>query len=166
MSEQKNSVYEAMLSYLESNKGNSRVMANLRCGLSEATEMYAWPHLALFCSLKDNVQYASLRTVAGLYATHPQQVWGRNVGDVCRLIQKENDEMTDGNDPMERRFLQLLDSDQTEICSRVVRIVIYAKSKGIGLDYAMLGKDLRNWNDSVRRNWANAFWMSTDGSGK
>ena len=56
---------------------------------------------------------------------------------------------------------QLLDSDSGEICERVIRIVLYAKSKDIPVDYKMLGRDLLYWGDSVRRRWAQDFWSGS-----
>ena len=111
---------------------------------------------------------------------------GSNMGYTCRLLCRDDEEKNlsvnlegiqsgvpeelvaadpfrDG--PMARRLKFLLDADPhdiREICFRVIRIVLYAKSKKITVNYETLGYDLLQWNaeeaDKVRRRWARAFW--------
>ena len=59
---------------------------------------------------------------------------------------------------MTRRFQHLLASSREEVCDRVARLVLYAKSKEIPVNYSQLENDLFYWSDSVRIRWAKSFW--------
>ena len=153
-----------LLDFLVRNANNKRVMATLRCGLVKTTEMRAWSLLAPLGGIGDRQDAVAVRTVAGLFAMHPQNSNSGNMGTVCRLLcgsdEKpwENSSGTnDGPGPMERRFLYLLNADRDEICGRVCRIVRYAQSSGIPVNYAALEKDLAKW-PQAREKWALEFW--------
>ena len=59
--------------------------------------------------------------------------------------------------PVSRKFGYLLAAERDEICDRVIRIVLYAKSKEIPVNYDALENDLVKWPRS-REFWARAFW--------
>lgn len=152
----------ALMDFLLRNANNKRVMTILRCGLVEDTEMRAWPLLAPLDGIGARQQARAIRTVAGLFALHPRNCASGNMGTVCRLLCRNgnpggNDTETGSPDPMERRFLHLLNADREEICGRVCRLVRYAGSNDIPVNYAALEKDLSEW-PRARESWAAAFW--------
>lgn len=154
----------ALMEFLLRNANNKRVMALLRCGLVENTEMRAWPLLAHLDGIGNKQQARAVRTVAGLFALHPHNCTSGNMGDVCRQLcgsderpWERDPETNNGPGPVERRFLYLLNADRDEICGRVCRLVQYAGSKDIPVNYAALEKDLSEW-PRAREPWATAFW--------
>ena len=159
---------EAMLKALECRRDDRGFMADIRAGLRENTQMKAWPCLSHFCDLTDGYRSDVFRTVAGLYATHPETREGMGMGHICKQLCDSDEKKTlysggafsedvkEG--PVTKRMKQLLDSDRDEICERVIRIILYAKSKEIPVDYLLLGNDLLFWGDHVRRRWAQEFW--------
>ena len=155
--------------FLLRNAGNKRVMATLRCGLVENTEMRAWPVLAHLGGVGNKQHSMAVRTVAGLFAMHPRNCDSGNMGTVCRLLcgtdEKPWDNTgSDGPGPMERRFLYLLNADRDEICARVCRLVSYAHSQDIPVNYDALEKDLATW-PRAREAWASAFWAPVKSDG-
>ena len=154
----------ALMEFLLRNANNKRVMATLRCGLVENTEMRAWPLLAHLDGIGNRQRARAVRTVAGLFALHPHNCTSGNMGTVCRRLCSSDEkpwardtETSSGPGPMERRFLYLLNADRDEICGRVCRLVQYAGSKDIPVNYAVLEKDLSEW-PRARESWATAFW--------
>ena len=156
--------FGALVAYLESQKNNRGLMADLRRGLTESTEVYAWPHLSKFCGLDNKLEFDVVRTVAGLYAYHPMNVPKVNIGSLCfaMLTEEEQKDILNGegkdDGAIAMRLFQLLNSDREELLPLVGRLVLYAGSKEVGLDYEQLGRDLLFWNDRVRRTWASSFW--------
>lgn len=154
----------ALMEFLQRNADNKRVMATLRCGLVESTEMRAWPLLAHLDGIGDSQRARAVRTVAGLFALHPRNCASGNMGTVCRLLCGSDEKpwesgtgTDDGPGPVGRRFLYLLNADRDEICGRVCRLVRYAGSRDIPINYAALEQDLAEW-PRARESWAAAFW--------
>ena len=154
----------ALMEFLLRNADNKRVMAILRCGLVESTEMRAWPLLAHLDGIGGSQRARAVRTVAGLFALHPRDCASGNMGTVCRQLCGSDEKpwasgpgADDSPGPMGRRFLYLLNADREEICGRVCRLVRYAGSKDIPFNYAALEKDLTEW-PRAREAWAAAFW--------
>lgn len=153
-----------LLGYLERNRTKTGLMATLRCGLNPSREVRAWPVLARFSSLQGH-EYDVIRSIAGLFASHPETRENGNMGDLCRELCAEDESKTlaPGNDsdpqdgPMSKRLQYLLAADRSEICDRVVRMVLFAKAKGRAVNYVMLEKDLREW-PRARARWAQSFW--------
>ncbi|MBQ9406783.1 MAG: type I-E CRISPR-associated protein Cse2/CasB [Desulfovibrio sp.] len=156
-----------LLDFLLKNKDNRGVLAALRKALAPTTETRAWPYLARFDGIGQNPKARAVRTVAGLFALHPENCSDGNMGDTCRALCRDTDEhpwetvdavgraVTPGT--VSRKFGWLLAADPEEICDRVTRVVRYAKSKGIPVNYAQLEKDLANW-PYAREAWARNFW--------
>ncbi|MBO4317470.1 MAG: type I-E CRISPR-associated protein Cse2/CasB [Mailhella sp.] len=167
MNESTNSLV-SMLKALEKRRDDRGLMADLRAGLKDNTQMKAWPYLARFCDLNDRYRADVFRTMAGLFASHPLECRGEGMGRLCRRLCDQDEMKSLGGGaafsedakegPVTKRVKQLLDSDRDEICERVVRIVLYAKSKDIPVDYHALADDLLHWGDRVRRRWAQDFW--------
>ena len=154
----------ALMEFLLRNAKNKRIMAILRCGLVGNTEMRVWPLLAHLDGIGNKQHARAVRTVAGLFALYPHNCTSGNMGTVCRQLcrcdERPWERETDTNSspgPVERRFMYLLNADRDEICGRVCRLVQYADSKGIPVNYAALEKDLSEW-PRAREPWAAAFW--------
>lgn len=141
-------------------KDDRGMMANLRCALVNGKKQRAWPALhRIQVQIEDEVK----SLVAGLYATHPEEASHGNFGTTCKQLDAKPDSgaKDEGKvSPIERRFQHLLAAEAgEELFSRVVRLALMAKAKGVPVNYEQLIEDLepRRW-ESVRRKWASAFW--------
>ncbi|MBQ7739211.1 MAG: type I-E CRISPR-associated protein Cse2/CasB [Desulfovibrionaceae bacterium] len=149
-------------------------MATLRQGLVESTELRAWPLLAPLNGIGPSQQARAIRTVAGLFAHHPVNSDHGNMGTTCRLLcqsqgneekpweiiqydKKQEKSVAPG--PMTKKFCYLLEANADEIFDRITRIVLFAKSENIAINYAKLAEDLRFW-PRARNSWAEAFWQA------
>jgi CRISPR system Cascade subunit CasB len=135
------------------------LMANLRCTLVDGKKHRAWPALhRIRVAVEDDVK----ATVAGLYATHPEETDRGNLGTTCKMIESRRDSGAKSDDkltPTERRFQHLLAAERgDELFGRVARIVLMARSQGVPVNYEQLVVDLGFWNERTRREWASAFW--------
>jgi len=134
------------------------MMANLRCVLVDSKKHRAWPVLnRLGIAVTDDV----LAHVAGLFATHPEDIKVGNFGATCQAIENKHgkDRSDDKLTPTERRFQHLLAAEKgDELHKRVTRLVLMAKSQGVPVNYEQLATDLRRWNDRTKTEWAAAFW--------
>jgi CRISPR system Cascade subunit CasB len=133
------------------------LMASLRCVLVEGKKHRAWPALnRIGVGVKNDVN----ALIAGLFATHPEETDTGNFGATCKaieMIRKENrgDKLT----PTERRFQYLLAAEKgDELYQRVTRMVLLAKSQGVRINYEQLARDLRQWSDRTKTEWAAAYW--------
>jgi CRISPR system Cascade subunit CasB len=135
------------------------MMANLRCVLVENKKHRAWPALnRLGVRIDDDIS----SYVAGLFATHPEEVTTENFGNTCKVIEQRRNEKRSNDDKLtstERRFQYLLAAESgTELNNRVMRMVLMAKSQGVPVNYEQLATDLKFWNDNIKTKWAAAFW--------
>ena len=156
-----------LIKFLQNNCENKRVLASLRQGLVKTTEFRAWPLLVRFGGIGPEFRARVVRTVAGLFAYHPKMITVGNMGTTCRrLCNPEIEKPWEDMDatgkvvqpgPVSRKFSYLLAAECDEICDRVIRIVFYAKSKLIPINYEALETDLRMWPKS-REYWAKSFW--------
>jgi len=147
-----------LLERLRKYKDDRGMMANLRCILVENKKHRAWPALS---RLGIEVGNDISACVAGLYATHPDEVSSGNFGATCKVIeQKRGDKRGDDNKltSTERRFQHLLAASRTEIMDRVKCIVLMAKSQGVPVNYTQLATDLHYWSDRTKTEWAASFW--------
>lgn len=158
----------SLMEFLLKNREDRGLLAALRQGLAQATEMRAWPYLARFGGIGQKADARAVRTVAGLFAHHPENCESGNMGDTCRELCRGTDEdpgkATDSPGPVGRKFGWLLAADKEEICGRTARIVLYAKSRGIPVNYARLQEDLTHW-PRAREAWADAFWAEGKADG-
>lgn len=147
----------SLLDRLRKYKDNRGMLANLKCVLVESKKQRAWPALnRLGVEIKDNVS----AYIAGLYATHPEETLTGNFGATCAAIESKRGE-TRGEKltPTERRFQHLLAAEPgAELQSRVLRMVLMAKSQGLSINYGQLEIDLRFWGERTRTEWASSFW--------
>ncbi len=158
----------ALCNYLKELKkrDNRGALANLRCALSESRKYRAWPLLAPFGGIGEGHSAQVVQTIAGMFAHHPLMTDNGNLGDTCRSLMSEAEreeylkERKAG--PMTRRFQRILAASPDEVCDRVARLVLFAKSKEKPVNYAQLENDLRKWSDFIRVEWAKSFWQAEE----
>jgi CRISPR system Cascade subunit CasB len=137
------------------------MMANLRCILVENKKHRAWPALnRLGVAINDD----DAAFIAGLYATHNEgeESFPGNFGSTCKAIEQRKD-VNRGDEskltPTERRFQQLLAAERgEELYSRILRMVLMAKSTDVPVNYEQLASDLKKGAEQRKRKWAVSFW--------
>lgn len=139
-------------------------LANLRCALRKNLKHRAWPHIARFGGVEDEMKEYDhgakvVQTIAGLFAVHPTKS-DRDFGIACRQLMRDDEKLADPKDigPIAKRFQHLLSSEKEEICDRVVRMVLYMKAQEIPVNYHELHNGLLNWSDKIKNRWAGSFW--------
>ena len=159
---------ERLLAFLEQNKDDRGVMADLRCGFSPTRQHRAWPYIAPYCSLKSDFKRTIVQTVAAGFATQPDSSPKGNLGATIRMIAKGDAKGSDIQKALssfEGRFRRLLTcSDTEELCRMVPGIIRTAKAKGIPVNHSQLYCDLCYWNGGrVKVEWAEAYWGTSVG---
>lgn len=156
---------ESLLKFLRSRQEDRGFMANLRCILVDSKQHRAWPYVANFGGIGEKHCNKVVQTVAGLYASHPEETHDGNYGAMCRKLLSDDERQklnqAEGIGPVSRRFQHLLAAEGDEIFDRVVRLVLRAKAQDIPVNYEQLYKDLLDWEyhaDWVRVRWAQSFW--------
>ncbi|KJS29925.1 MAG: hypothetical protein VR64_18175 [Desulfatitalea sp. BRH_c12] len=153
-----------LIEKLSKYKDNRGLMASLRCVLVAKKKHRAWPALnRLGLAINDD----DSAFVAGLFATHPEETSNGNFGTTCKKIELcRGDKRSDDNKltPTERRFQHLLAAEKSELHSRVLRMVLMAKSQAVGINYDQLEIDLKFWSDRTKSEWAAAFWTQGEAS--
>jgi len=148
-----------LLEQLRKCQDDRGMMANLRCILVDNKKHRAWPVLSRI-GVSINNEVAAF--VAGLFATHPEDTGGGNIGATCKAIeQKQGYKRGDDSKltPTERRFQHLLSAERgDELNDRILQMVLMAKSLGVPVNYEKLETDLKYWNDRTKTEWAAAFW--------
>lgn len=166
---------QRFLAYLQERREDRGVMANLRCGLVEARQRRAWPIIAAFNGIGEQHRNRVVRTVAGLYATHPKETDKGDFGATCRALvgEEERKKLAEGGEPgpVSKRFLYLLAAENGEIFHRVVSLALRAKTHndGIPINYKQLFWDLWAWEeqpDRIRERWARSFWAPRSEGGE
>lgn len=148
-----------LLERLRKYKDNRGMMANLRCILVDNKKHRAWPALN---RLGVDIDKEVPAYVAGLFATHPEEIATGNFGSTCKTIELRRGDKR-GDDakltPTERRFQQLLTAERgSELFDRVLRMVLMAKAQGVPVNYEKLETDLKFWTYRTKTEWATAFW--------
>lgn len=149
-----------LLEFLEKHKDNRRIMALLRAGLTEDTEMRAWIILGRIGGIGSSREAMSTRLTAGCFALHPCHADGINMGGVCRRLCGPAEQPWDCDvppGPMSRHFSRLLQADRKELCALLPRFIRRAKQEGIPVDYVALRQDILDW-PRCRERWAMSFW--------
>lgn len=148
-----------LLERLRKYKDDRGMMANLRCILVDNKKHRAWPALNRLGVAIDNDVSAY---VAGLFATHPEEMTTGNFGATCKAIEvRRGDKRSDDNKltATERRFQHLLTAEKgDELQGRVLRMLLMAKSQGVPVNYEKLETDLKFWSDRTKNEWATTFW--------
>ena len=158
----------ALLDYLQRIRkmDNRGALADLRCALIESRRRRAWPLLGPFGGIGEKHPAQVVQTIAGMFAHHPLLTDKGNLGDTCRDLMSPDEreeylkERKAG--PMTRRFQHILAASRDEVCDRVARLVLLAKSREKPVNYGQLENDLFHWSDSVRVRWAKSFWQAEE----
>lgn len=145
------------------------MLAALRQGLNEDTQMRAWAYLGRYCDLSDARQLMVFRLVAGAAATLQKDGLCRkgcgNVGATMRQlvtgingagVQADKDLAS-----LDARFRRLLNCRTVgELCPRLVEVIRAAAAKGVPVDCAQLYWDLAKWENgsAIRMEWARGYW--------
>lgn len=153
---------QQFLHHLESQVNDRGVMADLRHGLSRATEYRAWPHIASWgCRLDDDRERRIWLTVAAGFAIHQRTVDTGNMGTVLRAIATGDGRGEKGLETFDARFRRLLAcSSAGEACDQLVGVLRTAEGKNVPVNFARLFTDLRYWGDKVKVRWAAEYWKS------
>lgn len=159
----------ALVQWLRTQKERRGVLAQLRCGIVPGKQQRAWPLLARFDGIEGH-KGEVVRTIAALYAAHPDESASGSMGSVCQKLCSDDERRLDDErrddeklGPMSRRFQHLLAAETAEVCPRVVRLILRAKVQGIPVNYMQLQKDLLQWavpqkRQRVQEQWALHFW--------
>jgi len=162
---------QGLLEFLRRRKEDRGLMADLRCALVESKRHRAWPYLARFGGIGDEFRAQAVQTIAGLYATHPNESnqTDADFGSLCRKFLSEEERgkiaTAEGVGPVTRRFQHVLAADREEVFDRVTRLVLRAKAQDIPVNYGKLADDLLAWEtrpDRVRTRWAQSFWAPSE----
>ena len=118
-------------------------------GIHQNRESVAWKELALLGSLEDPLA----TVVAGLFALNPKVADG-NLGSLCRILRT--------SDSFDLRFTRLLSIRKArDIVPLLLPLVLMAKSRGIGIPYFTLYRDLAQFDEANRNEtftrWATSY---------
>ena len=153
----------ALVQWLRTQKERRGVLAQLRCGIVPGKQQRAWPLLAPFDGIEGH-KGEVVRTIAALYAAHPEESASGSMGSVCRKLCSDDERRDDEKlGPISVRFQHLLAAETAEVCPRVVRLILRAKAQGISVNYMQLQEDLLQWGvpqkrRRVQERWAQQFW--------
>ena len=82
---------ERLLKFLRSQREDRGVMADLRCALVDGKRHRAWPYLGYLGGIGDQPSKRAIQTIAGLYATHPEETQEGDFGGMCRKLLGEEE---------------------------------------------------------------------------
>lgn len=159
----KQSHIERFLDYLTRQVEDRGVMADLRHGLSRATEYRAWPHVIPWCgSGFDNEEERRiwLTTAAG-FAIHRRTADSGNMGTVLRSLATGDGRGEKGLETFDARFRRFLTcSSAAEVCDHLAGVLRAAERKGMPINFAQLFTDLKYWerDDRVKVKWATEYY--------
>ncbi len=160
------------ITQLESLAEDRGALAALRRGLGQppgtTAEMYRYvvprlPRDTYPNSWTEQAYYL----IAALYALHPGQGLGRNLG---HHFAQTLDPNPDHNTAVERRFTALLTAHPDDLHFYLRQAVSFLKSKEVAVNWHQLMWDILAWGEADRRarvqkQWAAQFWRSQDESG-
>jgi CRISPR type I-E-associated protein CasB/Cse2 len=157
----KQSHIEPFLDYLTTQVKDRGVMADLRHGLSRATEYRAWPHIAPWCrEFDDDRERRIWLTTAAGFAIHQRTAVSGNMGTVLRSLATGDGRGEKGLETFDARFRRLLAcSSAFEVCDHVAGVLRAAERKGVPVNFARLFTDLKNWGEKVKVRWATEYWI-------
>ena len=132
-------------------------LAHLRRGLD--SPVYALARVGwLFATVPHNYGDAAL-LAAGLFAWGKGQcghAQGVNFGAAFGAGLSE-----DAKKPRERRFVDLVETDLSDLPQKLRQAVSLLARDGVGLDWEQLVRDLKHWDHAdrpVQKRWAQGFW--------
>jgi CRISPR type I-E-associated protein CasB/Cse2 len=150
---------ERFLGYLTTQVADRGVMADLRHGLSRATEYRAWPHVAPWWGSDDETERRIWLMVAAGFAIHQKTAGSGNIGTVLRVIATGEGHAEKGLETFDARFRRLLScSNAVEVCDHLVGVLRAAERKDVPVNFAQLFTDLKCWGETVKVRWAREYW--------
>jgi CRISPR system Cascade subunit CasB len=150
---------ERFLAHLASQVNDRGMMADLRHGLSEATEYRTWPHVAPWCRLDHERERRIWLTVAAGFALHQRTADSGNMGTVMRALATGGGRGREGLSTFDARFRRLLAcSSSTEVCKHLAGVLRAAEREGVAINFVRLFGDLTHWGDRTRVEWATEYW--------
>ncbi len=150
---------ERFLDRLNGLTGDRGVMADLRHGLSKATEYRAWPHVAPWCRLDRVRERRIWLTVAAGFAVHQATASTGNMGTVMRALAIGQGRGEKGLATFDARFRRFLScSSSSEVCDHLGGVLRAAEREGVPVDFAQLFRDLSSWGDRAKVRWATEYW--------
>jgi CRISPR type I-E-associated protein CasB/Cse2 len=153
---------ELFLGYLQTKVKDRGIMADLRHGLSRATEYRAWPHIAPWCRLDNDRQRRIWLTTAAGFAIHQRVAESGNMGATLREIATGGGRGERGLKTFDARFRRLLAcSSAIEVCDHLPGVLRAAERQGVGINFVQLFRDLYYWSDRVKVSWAREYWAAT-----
>lgn len=136
-------------------------LAHLRRSLSESHDRTLAKLGGLFVRVPEHdVPHAIL--LAGLYALTKgdcPQTDDVNFGRAFAKVAVAKDD----SGSTEKRFIDLLDTDATELPHKLRYAMSLVANAYIGLDWCQLGRDLCAWSHAdryVQKHWARAYWAT------
>ena len=155
--------------WVEGDKNNSNpkargILADLRHGLSDATQYRAWPHILRINNRAFDTprSMAIWLTIAGgmaILLDGKNKTYG-NMGATLRNIALEQGK--EGLNSFGSRFRRMLSCRRPEeVCLQLTSVFRAAKQKGVPIDFSKLYWDLFQWNNPERQvkiYWAKAYW--------
>jgi CRISPR system Cascade subunit CasB len=144
------------------NEQDSKVRAVLRRSLAFEPGQYvhAYPYVEPFVTDEKSSWRREMHyLVAGLWAAHWREGGAGQVMSLAKACATH--QLKSGSDSTERRFINLLDSDQEQLPHRLRQMIALLKEQGI--DFDILLKDIIYWNDELKRtqnSWARDFYRT------
>lgn len=140
-------------------RDDRRSLAMLRRSLAPDCEAAAYPVVARFFPAERRPTLERhLLTVAGLFATYPEQA-PRSLGKALQMLAARK-----GSGSIEGRFLAMLDARSEDVGQHLRRLVAMLASEGLAFDWSDLLRALKNWDfedNRTRRQWARDFWSDS-----
>jgi CRISPR type I-E-associated protein CasB/Cse2 len=139
---------------------NRATMAHLRRGLDRPPDYILGRVGWLFRRVPDwalNDAVLAAELFAWVKGDCPQTAkvdFGRAFGAGLKLDQKQQ---------REKRFIDLLDTDEEELHYKLRQAITLIGKVGVGLDWVLLIKHLGNWDHAdrwVQKEWARGFWSA------
>lgn len=137
---------------------SGRPRATLRRSLSfpPGTWPEAFPYVEPFVATAERWTRQAAYLVAGLYAISGTQSGSGSLGAAAFRLRTRTD-----SGSVETRFLALLDADEEQLPYRLRQMITLMASADIAPDWAILFKDLTNWNRLsryVQERWARDYY--------
>ena len=135
---------------------NRAALAELRRSLTQAPGTYvrAYRYVPPYVHNLFDRQRDAYFLVAGLFATHSDVAADETLGASIKKLYLEKD----SSDSVEKRFITLLDADETQLPYRLRQMISLLRSEGIPVDYLSLLKHLTSWDHPER--WVQRLWAS------
>ncbi len=160
---------DPFLDWLRQHREDRGRMADLRHGLSKATEYRAWPHVAPWLGdrFSNDKARAILIVIGAAFAMQCDLQTGGgglDMGGVLRRVALGKGGGAGGLEGLatfDARFRRLLSCDSAEeVCEHLPGIIRAATraTPPVVIDLSRLYQDLTYWGDRVKLRWAQSYW--------